>query len=329
MGRSDVLVIGAGVIGLTTAVCLAEAGARVRVLSRDPLDATTSAAAGAVWAPYRIGGNPARIGAWSRRSLEVFTALSRVPRSGVHTIVSLEVGHRDVAAPEWASLTPGARPCLSEELPAGYSHGYRFVLPAIDMPVYLAYLLGRLERAGGGLQQQTVSALDEVRDAASVVINCAGMGARDLANDPTVRPVRGQLVVVANPGVRVGLVEAEDDEDAHDLTFLIPHGETLILGGTAEPDNHHAEPDPATAEAILARCARLDPRVAGAPVLDHRVGFRPERPEVRVSTEPGSGGRLWHNYGHGGAGVTLSWGCAETLTANVVRSLQTGTPVDQ
>jgi D-amino-acid oxidase len=329
MRRSDVLVIGAGVIGLTTAVCLAEAGARVRVLSHDPLDATTSAAAGAVWAPYRIGGNPARIQAWSRRSLEVFNALSRVPRSGVHTIISLEVGHRSVPAPEWASLTPGARPCLSAELPAGYSHGYRFVLPAIDMPVYLAHLLGRLERAGGTLQEQTVSALDEVRDAASVVINCAGMGARALASDPTVRPVRGQLVVVANPGVTIGLIEAEDDEDAHDLTFLIPHDETLILGGTAEPDNNHREPDPATAEAIVARCTRLDPRVAGAPILAHRVGFRPERPEVRVDTEPGSGGRLWHNYGHGGAGVTLSWGCAETLTANVVRSLQTGTPVDQ
>src|SRR6266511_998642 len=289
MNRSDVLVIGAGVIGLTTAVCLAEAGTRVQVLSRDALAATTSAAAGAVWAPYRIGGNPARINAWSCRSLEVFNALSQVPRSGVHTIISLEVAHRSVAAPEWAALTPGARPCLSEELPPGYSHGYRFVLPAIDMPVYLAYLLARLERAGGTLQQNAVSVLDDVRDAATVVINCAGMGARDLASD---------------------------------LTFLIPHGETLVLGGTAEPDNNHREPDPATAEAIRARCTRLDARVAKASILAHRVGFRPERPEVRVDAEPGSGGRLWHNYGHGGAGVTLSWGCAETVTAAVVRSLQ-------
>jgi D-amino-acid oxidase len=322
MNRSDVLVIGAGVIGLTTAVCLAEAGPRVQVLSRDALEATTSAAAGAVWAPYRIGGNPARINAWSCRSLEVFNALSQVPRSGVHTIISLEVAHGSVAAPEWAALTPGVRPCLSEELPPGYSHGYRFVLPAIDMPVYLAYLLARLERAGGTLQQNAVSVLDDVRDAATVVINCAGMGARDLAIDPTVRPVRGQLVVVANPGVTLGLVEAEDNEDARDLTFLIPHGETLVLGGTAEPDNNHREPDPATAEAIRARCTRLDARVAKASILAHRVGFRPERPEVRVDAEPGSGGRLWHNYGHGGAGVTLSWGCAETVTAGVVRSLQ-------
>jgi len=164
-----------------------------------------------------------------------------------------------------------------------------------------------------------------VRHAASLVIN-PGLGARELASDPTVPPVRGQLVVVANPGVRVGLVEAEDDEDARDLTFLVPHGQTLILSGTAEPDNHHLQPDPATAEAILARCTRLDPRVAGAPVLGDRVGFRPERPEVRVETRARQRRRLWRNYGHGGAGITLSWGCAETLTAGVLRSLQTGAP---
>src|SRR6266540_6148880 len=93
MNRSDVLVIGAGVIGLTTAVCLAEAGTRVQVLSRDALEATTSAAAGAVWAPYRIGGNPARINAWSCRSLEVFNALSQVPRSGDRKSTRLNSSH--------------------------------------------------------------------------------------------------------------------------------------------------------------------------------------------------------------------------------------------
>ena len=92
MRRADVLVIGAGVAGLTTAVCLAEAGVRVRVVARELPQDTTSAAAGAVWAPYRIGGDVTRINQWSLRSLEVLTALARTDpdRSGAHVITSME-----------------------------------------------------------------------------------------------------------------------------------------------------------------------------------------------------------------------------------------------
>ena len=230
MSQADVLVVGAGVAGLTTAVCLAESGARVRVVARERPEDTTSTAAGAVWAPYRIGGDPARINRWSQRSLEVFTALARSERSGVQMIVSMEVGHRPVEAPDWAPLLPGVRPCASDELPAGYAHGYRFVIPAIDMPPYLAYLLARLKDAGGTFQQDAVTSLEMVSGSVPAVVNCTGMGARELARDATLRPVRGQLVIIANPGVEIGLVEAEDEEDLTELTFLIPHRSTLVLG---------------------------------------------------------------------------------------------------
>ena len=326
MSQADVLVVGAGVAGLTTAVCLAESGARVRVVARERPEDTTSMAAGAVWAPYRIGGDPARINRWSQRSLEVFTALARSERSGVQMIVSMEVGHRPVEAPDWAPLLPGVRPCASDELPAGYAHGYRFVIPAIDMPPYLAYLLARLKDAGGTFQQDAVTSLEMVSGSVPAVVNCTGMGARELARDATLRPVRGQLVIIANPGVEIGLVEAEDEEDLTELTFLIPHRSTLVLGGTAEPDDDRAYPDLDSTRAILARCVRLDRRVAGAPVLAERVGFRPERPEVRVAGERYGDSWIWHNYGHGGAGVTLSWGCAEEITTDVLAVLGGGVP---
>jgi D-amino-acid oxidase len=109
-----------------------------------------------------------------------------------------------------------------------------------------------------------------------------------------------------------------------ELPFLIPHGATLVLGGTAEPDDERGDPDQATTRAIVARCARLDPRLADAQILAERVGFRPERPEVRVAAEQRGDARVWHNYGHGGAGVTLSWGCAEEITAGVLASLGGG-----
>jgi len=326
MSRTDVLVIGAGVAGLTTAVCLAEAGARVRVVTKEPLRDTTSAAAGAVWAPYQIGGDPARINQWSRRSLEVFTALARSDPegSGVRMLTSMEVGRLPIAAPEWAPLVAGVRPCTAGELPAGYSHGYRFVLPAIDMPTYLAFLLARLEGAGGTLQQHAVTSLEALSASVPAVVNCTGMGARELVGDRLLRPVRGQLVIVANPGVEIGLVETEDGEHSAELTFLIPHGATLVLGGTSQPGDERRHPDPAITQAIVARCARLDPRVQQARILAERVGLRPERPQVRVGAERPGSARIWHNYGHGGSGVTLSWGCAETISAGVLATLGGG-----
>jgi len=318
MNRADVVVIGAGVIGLTTAVCLAEAGARVRVLTRDPPQRTTSAAAGAVWAPYRIGGDPVRIRRWGQRSLEVLTALARSGGSGVRMIANIEISHGPVPAPEWWALAPAPRPCVAEELPAGYSHGYRFVVPALDMPVYLAWLLRRLARAGGTLQRQTVTSLDAVRGTAHAIVNCSGTGARELARDAELLPVRGQIVLVVNPGIRVGMVEIEDDEDHGEQTFCIPHGDKLVLGGTIEPYDERGQPDPRTTRAIVARCARLDARLAEPRILAQRVGLRPVRPEVRVGADPQGPAGIWHNYGHGGAGITLSWGCAEEITASVL-----------
>ena len=92
-----------------------------------------------------------------------------------------------------------------------------------------------------------------------------------------------------------------------------------MLGGTVAEGEWDTAPWPAVAERILRDCAAVDPRVLGADVLAHRVGLRPSRTEVRLEAEPLDGGRvLWHNYGHGGGGVTVSWGCARELTAAVL-----------
>ena len=69
-------------------------------------------------------------------------------------------------------------------------------------------------------------------------------------------------------------------------------------------------PDAATTARILADAVRLEPRLAGAEVRTVQVGLRPGRPWVRVATERINGGWVVHNYGHGGSGYTLSWGCA-------------------
>ncbi|MFJ3669917.1 FAD-dependent oxidoreductase [Streptomyces sp. NPDC090106] len=300
----DVVVVGGGVVGLTSAVVLAERGHRVRVWTRDPVERTTSAVAGALWWPYRI--EPVVTARdWALRSLDVYEELAAdADRSGVRLVEGVMGGESLDEGKAWVSgRLPGVRAATGAECPGG---GLWARLPLIDMAVHLPWLVGRLTDAGGVVETREVSGLADVD--AAVVVNCTGLGARELVPDPSVRPVRGQLVVVENPGVRTWLVSGTDHER---MAYVFPHPDRLVLGGTAEDDVWSTEPDPGVAEAIVERCAALVPEVAGARVLAHRVGLRPARPAVRLERELLPDGRvLVHNYGHGGAGVTVAWGCA-------------------
>lgn len=147
------------------------------------------------------------------------------------------------------------------------------------------------------------------------MVNCTGLGARTLVPDPGMRPVRGQLVVVENPGVTEWYTSV--DHASSDTTYFFPQPYGLLLGGTAQDDDWDLAPDPRVAEEIVARCALVRPEIAGARVLAHRVGLRPVRDAgVRIEAETtASGGLLVHNYGHGGAGITVAWGCAREAAA--------------
>ncbi|MER7812563.1 FAD-dependent oxidoreductase [Streptomyces sp900116325] len=298
---SDVIVVGGGVSGLTTALVLAERGHRVRVWSREAAAATTSAVAGGLWWPYRI--EPADlVGNWALSTLRWYQELADRPEeTGVRLVSGVHRGERLAALGPWAAELTG----LVE-----VEEGLRARLPLIDMPVYLGWLERRLAAAGGVIERRTVASLDEAAARAPVVINCTGLGARGLVPDAGMRPVRGQLVLVENPGIEEWFTETDPASEA--TTYFFPQPGRLVLGGTAETDDWNAEPDPGTAQRIVARCARVRPEIARARIIGHRVGLRPARDAgVRIEAEPlPGGGRLVHNYGHGGAGVTVALGCA-------------------
>jgi D-amino-acid oxidase len=304
--NGDAIVVGGGVIGLSTAVVLAERGLRVRVWTRDPVERTTSAVAGALWWPYHIEPKVSAR-AWALRSLEVYERLAERPGETGVRLVDGVMGETDLADVEgWAAgRLAGLRRATAREYGAGT--GVRMRLPLIDMSMYLPWLRERLLRAGGTVEERTVADLAQAE--APVVVNCTGLGARELAADPSVRPVRGQLVVVENPGVDTWLGSTAPDGA---MAYLFPQPGRLLLGGTAEDDAWSLEPDPKVAEAIVRRCAALRPEVAGARILGHRVGLRPVRDAVRLERAELPDGRpVVHHYGHGGAGVTVAWGCAQ------------------
>ena len=135
-----------------------------------------------------------------------------------------------------------------------------------------------------------------------------------LTGDDSVTPVRGQMVLVEQVGLEEWTVAPAGDND---LTYVVPREKVVVVGGTAQEGDYEPRPDPATADAILARARELVPELARASVVGHRVGLRPARPAVRLEAERVGGGTLVHCYGHGGAGVTLSWGCADDVAALV------------
>ncbi|MBT2507952.1 FAD-binding oxidoreductase [Streptomyces sp. ISL-98] len=308
---SDVIVVGGGVTGLTTGLTLAEAGNLVRVWSREAAESTTSAVAGALWWPYRVEPEEL-VGEWSLTSYQVYEELAAKPEeTGVRLVGGVHADTSPAGLGAWAAELPGLRETAT---------GLRAVLPLIDMPVHLRWLRERLAAVGTTVENRGITDFAEPASEAGVVVNCTGLGARELVPDAAVRPVRGQLVVVENPGIEEWYTAADPASSATTYFFPQPRGR-LILGGTAEEDDWSLTPDPRTAEAIVGRCAEVRPEIAGARVIGHRVGLRPARTGgVRIEAKPLPGdGLLVHNYGHGGAGVTVAWGCAEAVAGLVGR----------
>ena len=153
----------------------------------------------------------------------------------------------------------------------------------------------------------TVAALDRLDPAgADLVVDAAGLGARELAGDQTLHPVRGQVALLQQVGLREWTL---DDSDAQRPTYVIPRLDVVVCGGTAQVGDDDTVPDEGTAAAIVERCRTLVPMLREAAVVGHRVGLRPVRPTVRLERA----GDVVHCYGHGGAGLTLSWGCADEV----------------
>ena len=198
-----ILVVGAGVTGLTVGVRLAEAGYDVHALARElPLE-TTSAVAAALWYPYRIAPED-RVAAWSMCSYAVFRELAESePDSGVVLRDGVEVVRERGEAPAWTATVPGWR--RLDFAPPPYRDGWTFPAPVVEMPVYLDWLRTRMEAAGGTLTRMALTALP---DSADLVVNCSGLGARLLADDATVEPVRGQVVRLTQLGLERWMLDA-------------------------------------------------------------------------------------------------------------------------
>ncbi|WP_428262511.1 FAD-dependent oxidoreductase [Haliangium sp.] len=315
-GASSIVVVGAGVSGLSCSLALAMGGHRVEIWARATPPNTTSDLAAAVWHPYLTGPSD-KVAVWAGVSYRRFVDLLDVPAAGVAMREIYEFRRVPAPLPDWADqvsdlevLDPGA-------LAPGYLHGLRFAAPVVDTRRYLPYLMDELRARGVAFVQRDLDSLALALDAADVVVNCTGLSAGPLVGDERLVPIRGQGLWVENPGIDQVLL---DEDDPAGITYVIPRGDQCVLGGSADAGRDDLAVDPDERDAVLARCVALAPALAGARVVRTVVGLRPGRDAVRLEAEhPRPGKTVVHDYGHGGAGITLSWGCAQEVRALVER----------
>lgn len=315
---TDVVVLGAGVIGLSCAIVLAERGARVRVIAAEPPERTTSAAATGMAGPVIPGADP-RTAGWELATVEHLRGLADAGVGGVRMATGIAAMPSAMAAQYGTGAPPIAdasvvREAEPDELPAGFASGMWLHVPVVDLPVYLAHLADRFAAAGGELVLRRCTDLADAAAGASVLVACPGVAAATLCADPGVTPMKGQQVVVENPGLDGFFMSAPGPAR---WASWHAHGDHVLLGGVRIPGEWDTEPDADVAAGILERCVELEPRLAGARVLGHRAGLRPQRDRVRLEAEQRDDLRCVHAYGHGGTGVLQSWGCAQEVAALV------------
>ena len=229
------------------------------------------------------------------------------PGLGVISAYDVE---ENMSEPFWSVVPFSCTEMTDRDLTEGGHHGkkgYRYVTVYAEPSKMLPFLMKRFRDRGGKVIQSRVKTLDEL-SGYDVIVNCTGIGARDLVGDEKVIPVRGQVIKVHAPGVKCAKFSFPG-------TYVIPNDEQVVLGGTAQRGDWRQDPDAGDTDAILARCRAWIPSLRAARVQRVWAGLRPYRQGgVRLELERRPiAGRLVpvvHNYGHGGSGVTMFWGCA-------------------
>jgi D-amino-acid oxidase len=312
-----VAIVGAGVSGLTCGVVFAERGHRTAIFAKEIGQQTTSGAAAALWFPYDA--EPAKkVIPWALQTYRMLIDLALDPDRGVSIIQLRQFSRTEkIQIPDWAiplgarAVVPSFPPVMSSEVETSlktFKSGFSLRVPLMDTTIYLDYLVNRFVAAGGSIVASThFTKLEEVDHQFGLLINCAGIGARELARDNDLEPHRGQVAIV--PRIK-DLPYAVVCDDAP-LMYAIPRSNDCVLGGTNDLSGDRVV-DSATTARIVAECSRAL-RIEKLSVLAERVGLRPFRKSgVRVERDQLHDGRtVVHNYGHGGSGFTLSWGCAE------------------
>ncbi|KAF7253405.1 D-aspartate oxidase [Varanus komodoensis] len=322
MAKTRIAVVGAGLIGLSTAVCIAESisNCSVTVVADKFTPNTTSDVAAGMLIPHAHPGTPVhQQKQWFRETfdhLSVICNSSEASEAGIHLVSGWQIFKTipDEKTPFWSDVVLGFRSMTEKELKKFPQHkfGQAFTTLKCDCPPYLIWLEKRLKENGSQVQVRHIEDLWELHSDYDIVVNCSGIGSRKLVGDLEIYPIRGQVLKVRAPWVTHFI------RDGDGLTYIYPGVHNVTLGGTRQKDNWKLSPDPHTSKNIFGRCCALEPSLQKAQDIKVKVGLRPTRSTVRLQKEILVRGseklQVVHNYGHGGGGFSVHQGTAREAT---------------
>lgn len=314
MKSEPVAVLGAGAVGLATAIAAQEAGYSVTVYSDRSYQTTASAKAAASFKPVEVAYNQLAH-AMLHASWEGFSRLlADFPSDdhGVRLHTHWEASSFERELPPYRDVVGSFSQYQKPDVPGGYSYGWRYRTFFIDMPVYLSWMVARFTAQGGRMVSLPApfSSLAEAAGLpAPILYNCTGSGAAHLCSDAHMRPIKGQVLVI-DP------IPSMDWSISADGFYVYPRRDDTILGGTTEMDDESDQVDLPTLDRLIEGNRRILPNLRPDAIRGRYAGVRPYRKgSIRLETEEVGGKCIIHNYGHGGAGVTLSWGSARMALA--------------
>jgi len=306
MTKRNCLIVGAGVSGLSSGICLLEDGKDVTILSSEFSPNTTSDIAAALWYPF-LSAPVEKTNIWGARTYDTMKLLSADSATGIEMVQTFEYFRSFQPDPVWMSTVDNFER-VTGNLPSDYVECFSFITSIIEMPIYLKWMMSRYKKLGGKIEEQEIKDFSEISNEYDFIVNCTGLSSGELCADSEVYPVRGQIIRIKPVVSQMHL-----DQQIPTLTYIVPRSNDMVLGGVTQEGNWSTDPTDEDRNFILEKCSNIIPELKKAEIIEDIVGLRPGRTEVRLEKEISSGRTIIHNYGHGGSGVTLSWGCAEEV----------------